>query len=199
MKESLITVIVTLVLSFTAQGQTPEEQFYSHLAHMSSEIKTLKGSFTQTKEFGALDVKVVSKGTFRYARNNEMRFDYTVPRVMSIVVNGNTVQIISGEKTTTYSWKGQKNAMAGIARIMNHCMKGQLHDLRTGYDLDYQNTGKNHKVTVRHLKDDPEDVFESIELLFNGDRYALEEMVICERSGYVTTYVFSGLTVELVR
>lgn len=199
MKIKSLLIIVTLFCTCTAHAQTPEEQFYNRLVLVSNDIESVKGDFTQIKEFKALDVKVVSKGSFKYVRNDEIRFDYTEPRVMSIVVDGAIVKIIAGEKTTTYPLIGQRNAMAETAFIMDHCMKGHLHDLRTGYSLDYQDTGRYHKVTVRHRRNVPDNAFESIELLFDKDRYSLEEMAINERSGYVTTYTFTGMTVGFIR
>ena len=58
------------------------------------------------------------------------------------------VKIITEEKTSTFPLRGQKNAMAEMAQIMNLCMKGQLKELRQTYVLEYEN-GKGHRVTIR--------------------------------------------------
>jgi len=199
MKIKLFILVMALTGSLPVRAQGSGEQFYKELARTSSEIETLSGSFTQTKEFRSPDVKVVSKGTFRYARNREIRFDYTVPYEMSIVVDDLTVKITTREKTNTYPLKDQRNAMAEMARIMNYCMKGLLHELKARYNLAYASEGPDHRVTVSHLKDDPTSAFDRIDLKFAREHFALEEMVISEKSGYVTTYVFSGLAVNIVR
>ncbi len=199
MKIKLFVLVIALTCSLTGRAQGSEEQFYKELALKSLEIETLSGSFTQTKEFRSLDVKVVSKGTFRYARNREMHFDYTVPYEMGIVVNDLTVKITSRGKTNTYPLRDQRNAMVEMALIMNYCMKGLLHELKARYNLAYASEGPDHRVTVSHLKDDPTSAFDRIDLKFAREHYALEEMVISEKSGYVTTYVFSGLAVKIVQ
>lgn len=199
MKIKLFILVMALTGSLPVRAQGSGEQFYKELARTSSEIETLSGSFTQTKEFRSPDVKVVSKGTFRYARNREIRFDYTVPYEMSIVVDDLTVKITTREKTNTYPLKDQRNAMAEMARIMNYCMKGLLHELKAGYDLTYTGDGAYHRVLVKNQKDDPGNAFDRIDLKFAREHFALEEMVISEKSGYVTTYVFSGLAVNIVR
>ena len=194
-----LILLATLAFPVTAWSQATEEQFYKELARISREIETLSGSFTQTKEFRSLDVKVVSKGKFHYARNREIRFDYTVPYEVGLVVDDLTVKITSGDKTTTYVLKDQKNAMVEMASIMNYCMKGLLYELKAGYDLAYAGDGPYHRVIVKNLKEDPANVFDRIDLKFTRENYALEEMVISEKSGYITTYVFGNLAVNVAR
>ncbi|MDD2288882.1 MAG: outer membrane lipoprotein carrier protein LolA [Bacteroidales bacterium] len=197
MKRILFILVIALAASLPGMSQGSEEQFYKELARTSSEIESMSGSFIQTKEFSSLEVKVVSKGTFRYLRSREIHFDYTVPYQMSIVVDDLTIKITTREKTTTYPLKDQKNAMAEMARIMNYCMKGLLHQLKASYDLAYTSDGPYHRVAVTKQKDDPGNTFDRIDLKFAREHLALEEMVIYEKSGYVTTYVFSGLAVNV--
>ena len=197
MKRILFILVIALAASLPGMSQGSEDLFYKELGRASSQIKSLSGSFIQTKEFSSLEVKVVSKGTFRYVRNREIRFDYTVPYQMSIVVDDLTVKITTREKTTTYPLKNQKNGMAEMARIMNYCMKGLLHELKAKYDLAYTSDGPYHRIMITNRKDDPGNTFDRITLKFTREHSALEEMVIHEKSGYVTTYVFSGLAVNV--
>ena len=91
-----------------------------------------------------MDVRAVSKGLFTYVKNVEMRFDYTEPRIMSMLVDGTSLRVITEEKTTTYSLKSQKNALAEMSKIMRHCMEGHLHELNTEYALTYEAMEKEY-------------------------------------------------------
>jgi outer membrane lipoprotein-sorting protein len=196
MRKILLLLPVILFILPIGKTTAQDKDFYSQLASISSQIETLSGSFTQTKEVISLDVKIVSTGTFRYEKNEEIRFDYETPRVMSIVVKEKEVEIITEEKTTVYAFKGQKNAMAEMAQIMNICMKGFLKELGTNYELNYKLNEKGHCVTIKNAKKESENSFVSIDLCFDSSKYALKEVVVHERSGYVTTYVFSNVNIE---
>lgn len=196
MRKILLLLPVILFILPIGKTTAQDKDFYSQLASISSQIEMLSGSFTQTKEVISLDVKIVSTGTFRYEKNKEIRFDYETPRVMSIVVKEKEVEIITEEKTTVYAFKGQKNAMAEMAQIMNICMKGFLKELGTNYELNYKLNEKGHCVTIKNAKKESENSFVSIDLCFDSSKYALKEVVVHERSGYVTTYVFSNVNIE---
>ncbi|MFA5751633.1 MAG: outer membrane lipoprotein carrier protein LolA [Bacteroidales bacterium] len=196
MKKALF--LVTVIISVLSMDKTAaqDKDFYAQLAKVSSKIETLSGSFTQIKEVRSLDVKIVSTGTFRYARNRDIRFDYVTPRKMSIVVRDKEVEIITEEKTTVYAFKGQKNAMTEMAQIMNICMKGFLQELGANYELSYVLDDNGHCVTIRNAKKESENSFVSIDLCFDRSEYALNEVVVQEKSGYITTYVFSEVSIE---
>ncbi len=196
MRKILLLLPVILLILPIGKTTAQDKNFYSQLASISTQIETLSGSFKQTKEVISLDVKIVSTGTFRYEKNKEIRFDYETPRVMSIVVKEKEVEIITEEKTTVYAFKGQKNAMAEMAQIMNICMKGFLKELGTNYELNYKLNEKGHCVTIKNAKKESENSFVSIDLCFDSSKYALKEVVVHERSGYVTTYVFSNVNIE---
>ncbi|MDD2823794.1 MAG: outer membrane lipoprotein carrier protein LolA [Bacteroidales bacterium] len=199
MKKLLICIAFSVFYPGFTNAGAMQEDFYARLAKISSDIRSLSGTFTQIKEIQSLDVKVVSEGNFSYEKNVEMRFDYLVPRKMSIVVDEKIVKIITEEKTSTFPLRGQKNAMAEMAQIMNLCMKGQLKELRQTYVLEYEKTERGHRVTIRSLKDDPSNAFDRIDLLFGLRNYGLRELVINERSGYRTTYVFSDVITDVQR
>ncbi|MFA5768867.1 MAG: outer membrane lipoprotein carrier protein LolA [Bacteroidales bacterium] len=196
-----ILLLLPVIIAVLPMGKTTaqDKDFYDQLAKVSSKIETLSGSFTQIKEVRSLDVKIVSTGTFRYAKNRDIRFDYVTPRKMSIVVKEKEVEIITEEKTTVYAFKGQKNAMAEMAQIMNICMKGFLHELGTNYELIYLLDDRGHCVTIRNAKTESENSFVTIDLCFGRSKYALKEVVVQEKSGYITTYVFSDVNIESSR
>ena len=196
MKKALFLLPVLLFVLPTDKTTAQDKDFYRQLAKISSGIETLSGSFTQIKEIRSLDVKIVSTGTFRYSRNRDIRFDYVTPRKMSIIVREKEVEIITEEKTTVYAFKGQKNAMAEMAQIMNTCMKGFLQELGNNYELSYVLNDQGHCVSIRNANKESENSFVTIDLCFDKSKYALKEVVVQEKSGYMTTYVFSNVNIE---
>ncbi len=196
MKKVLFLLPVILFIMPIGKTTAQDKDFYTQLAKISSQIETLSGSFTQIKEVRSLDVKIVSTGTFTYVRNRDIRFDYVTPRKMSIVVREKEVEIITEEKTTVYAFKGQRNIMAEMAQIMNLCMKGFLQELGDNYELNYILDDKGHCVSIRNANKKSENSFVRIDLCFDKSKYALEEVTVQERSGYITTYVFSNVNID---
>lgn len=74
MKKLLICIAFSVFYPGFTNAGAMQEDFYARLAKISSDIRSLSGTFTQIKEIQSLDVKVVSEGNFSYEKNVEMRF-----------------------------------------------------------------------------------------------------------------------------
>ncbi|NLA15071.1 MAG: outer membrane lipoprotein carrier protein LolA [Bacteroidales bacterium] len=191
MKRRGTLTAITLCIIVTLFSQGNKNEFFGNLSQAMQRVETFSGDFIQEKEFRELEVKVTSKGTFTYSKNTGIRFDYTSPREMSMAADGKAVKITVDGKTTTYSLKAQNNALTEMARIMGECMQGKLYALNSQYNLLYKASDEEYLITILYKKESPENAFENIVLTFDSKNYALVKIEICERSGYVTTYLFS--------
>lgn len=117
MRKYIYVTAIVLVIAGTGYAQNTKELFFNNLSQTTTGIEKLSGNFTQEKEFRSLDVRAVSKGLFTYVKNVEMRFDYTEPRIMSMLVDGTSLRVITEEKTTTYSLKSQKTLWQKCQRL----------------------------------------------------------------------------------
>lgn len=187
---------ISLLLFFTSlsfvYADSREELFYSELSRRSSEVTTLKSSFTQTKHVKLLNTKVVSKGKFQYKKGVDTRFDYASPKVMSIIMTNSNLKISTPTKTTTYDFAKQRS-LAELAVIMEACVSGKLRELPAKYKVIYKSAADFHVVTITNLKRSADNPYTMIELHFCLEDYSLRELILYERSEDTTFYSFNNI------
>ncbi|MCK9627300.1 MAG: outer membrane lipoprotein carrier protein LolA [Bacteroidales bacterium] len=189
---SLFTFLFSFSLLYT---DSREDNFYSELSRRSSEISTLKASFIQTKHVKILDTKIVSKGKFQYKKGVDIRFDYSIPKVMSIIMTNSRLQISTPTKTTTYDFTKQRS-LAELSVIMEACIAGRLKELPSKYKVIYKMSPDFHVVTITNLKRAADNPYTMIELHFNIEDYSLRELILYERSEDTTFYSFNNLEIN---
>jgi len=187
---------ISLLLFFTSlsfvYADSREDLFYSELSRRSSEVTTLKSSFTQTKHVKLLNTKVVSKGKFQYKKGVDTRFDYASPKVMSIIMTNSNLSISTPTKTTTYDFAKQRS-LAELAVIMEACVSGKLRELPAKYKVTYKLAPDFHVITITNLKRGADNPYTMIELHFCLEDYSLRELILYERSEDTTFYSFNNI------
>jgi outer membrane lipoprotein-sorting protein len=187
---------ISLLLLFTSlsfvYADSREDIFYSELSRRSSEVTTIKSSFTQTKHVKLLNTKVVSKGKFQYKKSVDIRFDYASPKVMSIIMTNSNLRISTPTKTTTYDFAKQRS-LAELAVIMEACVSGKLRELPAKYKVIYKLAPDFHVITITNLKRGADNPYTMIELHFCLEDYSLRELILYERSEDTTFYSFNNI------
>lgn len=187
---------ISLLLFFTSlsfvYADSREDLFYSELSRRSSEVTTIKSSFTQTKHVKLLNTKVVSKGKFQYKKGVDTRFDYASPKVMSIIMTNSNLRISTPTKTTTYDFAKQQS-LAELAVIMEACVSGKLRELPSKYKVTYKLASDFHVITITNLKRGADNPYTMIELHFCLEDYSLRELILYERSEDTTFYSFNNI------
>jgi len=187
---------ISLLLFFTSlsfvYADSREDLFYSELSRRSSEVTTIKSSFTQTKHVKLLNTKVVSKGKFQYKKGVDTRFDYASPKVMSIIMTNSNLRISTPTKTTTYDFAKQQS-LAELAVIMEACVSGKLRELPSKYKVTYKLAPDFHVITIINLKRGADNPYTMIELHFSLEDYSLRELILYERSEDTTFYSFNNI------
>ncbi|HPS95799.1 MAG: outer membrane lipoprotein carrier protein LolA [Bacteroidales bacterium] len=179
-------------VSNPANISSAEEDFYSALAKRSKDISTVTADFVQSKHITVLNETVVSKGSFYYKKSGNVRFDYTSPKVMSIVMNSVKLHLISSGKTTTFQLENQKG-LSDLARVMEACIGGDINSIPKSYRVSYLFLSNRHKLIIAPKNKEILGPYSKIELFLNETDYSLDEMVLYEKSNDFTTYKFSNL------
>lgn len=190
--------IIILVTAFFCVTSDPvfsdgsEDSFYSELSRRSSEVISLNSRFTQTKHVKLLNTKVVSQGKFYYKREGEIRFDYSTPKIMSIIMLKGKLRIETQSKATTYDFARQPS-LAELAAIIEACVSGNIKNLPDKYKVVYTLLPDCHVLTITNLKKTPDNPYTKIELHFDIDNYSLKELILYERSEDTTYYSFNNI------
>lgn len=188
-------VLVVLAMFLFPLGPESGEQFFSDLAKQSKEVATVSGTFVQTKHIKVLGEKVESGGTFYYKRSGNVRFDYSAPKVMSIIMTTSNIHILSMGRATTFSLESQKG-LSDLAGVMEACMGGNIASIPKTYKVTYELRAERHKLYIEPKNKNLISPYTRIELSLNKNNLSLEELVLVEKTQDYTVYRFSGITLN---
>ncbi|MFA5850698.1 MAG: outer membrane lipoprotein carrier protein LolA [Bacteroidales bacterium] len=191
--------LIVFLLMFCTTGvdalKSTEEIFFANLSKQSNDIISITSHFTQTKYLKVIDNKLVSEGTFYYQKRGKIRFDYASPKKMSIIMMPDKLQIVAGEKKTTYDLTTQK-PLAELAAVMEACISGKIRELPKNYFVEYKLEPDSHLIKIKQSKSTAKNPYTCIELRFNLSSYALEQLTLFEKSEDCTIYKFMNITVN---
>ncbi|MDX9782532.1 MAG: outer membrane lipoprotein carrier protein LolA [Bacteroidales bacterium] len=188
-----VILCFSLLLFFSSFIPDTGERFFSALARHSSEVKTVSGTFEQLKQIKVLDQSVSSSGNFYYSRPGNVRFDYTSPKVMSIIMTPSNIHILSSKSSSTFSLEKQKG-LADLAKVMEACMGGDFNSIPNSYKVAYYKGEKGHHLVIEPKIKSRNNPYNKIELRLSEEDYSIEELALHERSDDVTTYKFRGIS-----
>ncbi|PKP42131.1 MAG: hypothetical protein CVT93_05565 [Bacteroidetes bacterium HGW-Bacteroidetes-10] len=190
-----IVLVVLAMFFLTSFGPETEEQFFNDLAKQSREVATVSGTFIQTKHIKVLGEKVESGGTFFYKRSGNVRFDYSTPKTMSIIMTTSNIHILSRGKATTFSLESQKG-LSDLAGVMEACMGGNITSIPKTYKVTYELKQERHKLYIEPKNKNLISPYTRIELSLNKNNLSLEELILVEKTQDYTVYKFSSITLN---
>ena len=188
-----ITGILIFMLLASSFSPDSGERFFSALASHSSKVKTVSGTFDQVKHINVLDQKVSSSGNFFFSKPGNVRFDYTSPKMMSIIMTSSNIHILSKSGSSTFSLEKQKG-LVDLAKVMEACMGGDISSIPDTYSVNYISNNDGHTLLIEPKIKTKSNPYKKIELKLSEEDYSLEELSLYERNDDVTTYIFKGIS-----
>ncbi len=195
MNMNKLIIMLSLVLSSGFIYGSSEKEFFLALAQHSKTVSSVSGNFVQKKFITILNDSVESSGLFYYKRSGNMRFDYTSPKEMSIVITPLKLYILSAGKTNTFSLESQKG-ISDLAAVMEACIGGDIKSIPSGYTISYSLRDNTHIVEITPSGTNTQSPYIRIEMVINYSDYSLEQLTLWERSNDYTIYKFSGLSLN---
>lgn len=169
-----------------------EDKFYNELAIRSKDIASVTADFVQSKYINLVKETVISKGVFYYKKSGNVRFDYTSPKIMSIIMNPYKLYIVSAGKETMFKLDKQKG-LSDLARVMGACISGDLNAIPNTYKWLYKPTADRHSIIILPKSIDKFCLYSKIELFLNESDFSLDEIILYEKSNDYTIYRFSNI------
>lgn len=166
MYKFLLTIAGCLAIGMVSAqypGYKPVEDgtaFESRFAAASQKISSIKSDFIQEKSLSLLAEKIVSKGKFRFSRENKVRMEYTQPFQYLMIINGSNVYIKDSQKESKLSTRSNK-LFQQINKIIIDCVKGtalqsddfktKLYEGNTSFLAELSPVQKNLKQLFSHI------------------------------------------------
>jgi outer membrane lipoprotein-sorting protein len=186
---ALLTTAGILTAQDSFRSMEATAGFKQKLNEASASIQTLKGNFTQEKYIDLLEEKMLSEGMFSYKKDNKIRFDYTLPEAYLLVINEQTVKIVSGEKTNVYDLKKNKT-MVQMNLLMNACLTGNIDRLNVEYRLLFYENGTQYRVQIQPKANNL--TIKQMDIFLDKKDFSVRQLKITETSNDYTAYSFSA-------
>jgi outer membrane lipoprotein-sorting protein len=165
--------------------------FDSKLKSRSQAIETLIADFRQEKSMEMLKNKMVSKGVFKYKKEDKIAFLYSQPMVYHMIINGQKLRILSNGKNQIIDLKNNP-VMREVRSLIAASFLGNLSQVGTTYKISYFDNKGGVVVVVVPQSRQLSSVITRITIYFKGSNAEIERLKIEEGSGSATEYIFTN-------
>ena len=165
--------------------------FDNKLKSRSQSTETLIADFRQEKSMEMLKNKMVSKGVFKYKREDKIAFLYSQPMVYHMIINGQKLRILSNGKNQIIDLKNNP-VMREVRSLIAASFLGNLSQVGATYKINYFGNKNGIVVVVVPQSKQLSSVITRITIYFKGSDAEIERLKIEEGSGSVTEYIFTN-------
>lgn len=151
---------------------------------------SLRADFVQEKNLAAIEETVVSKGSFLFKKPGRIRMEYLQPFSYLMVINEGKVTIRDGQKTNSFSSRGNK-LFTVVNNIIIDCMQGTVLSNKDFLHEVYEND-KNYMVKLIPVKKDLRNYFESISVILTRNHLEVYQIEMKEPSGDQSVITFNN-------
>ena len=152
------------------------------------QLTTLSANFTQEKTSTLFTEKVVQKGKLSYKAPNQLRWEYTSPKAMTVIFSNGKV-LLKTEKGTTSNPNKMLGEMGNmIINTINGSFLKENSDFNTRY---YKNKSGQYVVMLIPVNKRIKAYYKSISITLNNSTYLADKVILTEVNGDATTIIFS--------
>lgn len=188
---------------FSAAGPAEEPveitdltEFNAGLEKMTSSVNSIDSRFEQRKYMDVLQRDVVTSGTFSFVRPDKIRMQYDAPVDYAIVMDSESVTIISGGTENSTPVQGNP-VFSQIRNMMTACMTGDLSVLGEDFTVKHYEDGAQYLVVLRPENSFIREYIAGMELRFDKETMALLSLKMMEDGADSTEYRFSDIKYNL--
>lgn len=196
MKKLTIIFLALLTSSFAyAQGSfgtevTGEQKaaLVTIIEKAHKQLTTLSASFTQEKTSALLTDKVVQKGTLNYKSPNQLRWEYTSPKAMTVIFSNGKVLLKTGNGSTSSPNKMLNEMGTMLINTINGSFLKENPDFSTRY---YKNKSGQVVTVLTPINKKIQKYYKNIVITLNGSTRLADKVVLNETNGDATTIIFT--------
>ena len=166
-----------------------ETAFRNKMTVISKSTTTIRSNFTQEKNLTVVDEKIISKGTFRFKKENKVRMEYIHPYRYLLIINQDKVMIKDEQKTNSFSSKSNK-LFTIINNIIIDCVQGTALDNKDFKPALFTND-KNNLLVLTPVKKELRDFFQHISVYLDSKDGSVIKIDLAEPSGDNTVISFT--------
>ena len=163
--------------------------FMSSLEKMSGSINTIQSDFIQEKSLSVLSNKIVSKGTFSFRKENNIRWEYTAPTKYLIILSGNSIYLV--DKSGGREYDVQSNRMfQEMNTFIRGCIQGDILRNSSGYKIEYLENSSEYFVKLVPNSQALRDMLNEVQISFDKKDLTVVRIIMVEAGGDYTKIEF---------
>ncbi len=156
---------------------------------MSKTVNSIESDFTQEKNLSILSEKIISKGNFKFKKENMLRWEYSTPYKYLIVINKDKIWIKDEKKTQKYDMNSNK-VFKEINDVMMSCVQGNI--FRSGkFKVAYFENEKYYKLELIPLQKNMKESLKKINMYFDKNVTSVNKLDMIEPNDDYTTLEFT--------
>ena len=187
---------VSLFAQYKDATEEQKKEIVGKIAQASEEMNTMQCDFTQVKELTFMDDKVTSEGKMFYKKTNKIRWEYVKPYRYIFSMDGQKINITSGDNTTTIA-ANQSKLFKEISNVMVGGVSGTGLVDSPDFDAQFFVGNADYKVVLVPKKKEVKDLFSSIQLYVNKPDSRIRSVELVEKSGDKTTITLKNVQLNV--
>ena len=161
----------------------------SKIEAMSKTVNSIESDFIQEKNLSILSEKIISKGNFKFKKENMLRWEYNTPYKYLIVINKDKIWIKDEKKTQKYDMNSNK-VFKEINDVMMTCVQGNI--FKSGkFKVTYFENEKQYKLELIPLQKNMKESLKKINMYFDKSVTSVSKLDMIEPNDDYTTLDFT--------
>ncbi len=192
--KQIILIFILSTFTTLASAQTINS-FESKIESFSSQNKTIKCDFVQTKKVKKVKDIITSQGEFFYDNSGLMALIYSEPKGDKVVINGANFKVVTAGKTIEGASK-ENPMMEQICNMLQASMSGDVTKLGRGWQTTITDNTVQYEVVLKPLDRRTKKYIESLVMVFRKSDMTLDELRMNDSMGGYTLYEFQNKVIN---
>lgn len=154
----------------------------------SAKIKSISSNFEQEKELTILLEKIISKGEFRFKRENKIRIEYLDPFYYLMIINGDKMIIKDDQNETTMNVRSNK-LFQQVNNIMVESVNGTIID-NEDFSVRIFEDASRYLMEMTPVDKTLKGFFNTILIYADKESFSVTQILMNESSGDTTLIKF---------
>jgi len=154
----------------------------------SAKIKSISSNFEQEKELTILSEKIISKGEFRFKRENKIRIEYLDPFYYLMIINGDKMIIKDDQNETTMNVRSNK-LFQQVNNIMVESVNGTIID-NEDFSVRIFEDASRYLMEMTPVDKTLKGFFNTILIYADKESFSVTQILMNESSGDTTLIKF---------
>jgi outer membrane lipoprotein-sorting protein len=140
--------------------------FKSKLEEMSKSIQSITSDFVQEKNLVVLSEKIISRGVFFFRKENNIRWEYTLPyRYLIVISNG---QLFTRDDRNQKLYDIESNRMfQEMNRFISGCIQGDILRNEKDYSTEYFESSSQYFVKLVPRAEKMKEMLNEVQIWFD--------------------------------